>query len=287
MLFRNYGSTNEKLSIVGFGGIMLDKVAQSDANDYVAEAIDYGVNYFDVAPTYGDAEDKLGPALKPYRDKVFLACKTGERTKQEAKAELHRSLEKLKTDRFDLYQLHAMTTEEDFQQAMGPNGALEAFLDAREQGLVRYLGFSAHSVEVALKLIEHFEFDSCLVPVNFVNWFNGDFGMQIVERANHKGMGVLAIKAMAKTLVPEGEEKPNPRCWYAPIEEKEIAKLAYRYTLSQPITAAIPPGDIKLFRWGIEAITDFKPVTDEEVAKLKDYAKGVAPVFSYPHVQEA
>lgn len=280
MLYRPYGKTHEELSIIGFGGIMLDRLTQEQANEYVAEAIDYGINYFDVAPSYGDAEDRLGPALQPYRKNVFLACKSGERTKKGAQKELEQSLEKLCTDYFDLYQLHSMTTEEDFKISMSPDGALETLIEAQEQGIVKYLGFSAHSVEIAMKLLEAFPFDSVLFPVNFVNWFEGNFGLQVVEKANRQGMGVFAIKAMAESLVAEGSKPPNPRCWYVPLDDKEMAQRALCYTLSQNITAAIPPGDIHLFRWAIEAVENFQPITQEEIEVLKKYAKGREPVFS-------
>ena len=149
---RILGKTGEELSIIGFGGLVVCGTEQSEANAIVSEAIDKGVNYFDVAPSYcgGQAEERLGPALKEFRKAVFLACKTGKRDKEGAAAELHQSLKKLQTDYFDLYQLHAMTTEDDLQKAMGPGGAIETFVEAKEQGLVRYLGFSAHSAEIAL-----------------------------------------------------------------------------------------------------------------------------------------
>lgn len=280
MLYRPYGKTDEHLSIVGFGGIIVDQLEQGQANNYVAEAVDYGINYFDVAPSYGHAEDRLGPALQPYRKEVFLACKSGDRTKKGALMELQQSLKKLRTDYFDLYQLHSMITEEDFETAMSPDGALETLLLAREQGLVKYLGFSAHSVEIALKLLDSFSFDSALFPVNFVNWFEGNFGLQVVEKANMQGIGMLAIKAMAKSLVPKGSKPPNPRCWYAPIDDKEEAQLAFRYTLSQNVTAAIPPGDMNLFRWAVEAVENFQPVTAKEVEVLREYAKGREPIFN-------
>jgi aryl-alcohol dehydrogenase-like predicted oxidoreductase len=149
---RPLGNTGAELSIIGFGGIVVMNVEPSEAADRVAEAVDRGVNYFDVAPSYGNAEERLGPALEPYRDRVFLACKTQKRTRDEAAQELRESLQRMRTDHFDLYQLHAMTTREDLETATGPGGALEAFVAAREQGLIRHIGFSAHNVDVALAL---------------------------------------------------------------------------------------------------------------------------------------
>jgi aryl-alcohol dehydrogenase-like predicted oxidoreductase len=148
------------LSIIGFGGIVVTNATMEEAAARVGAAIDGGINYFDVAPSYGNAEQMLGPALAPYRNDVFLACKTGKRDRAGAEAELKQSLQHLQTDHFDLYQLHAMSTAEDVERAFGPGGAMEAFVAARDAGLVRYLGFSAHSAEVALDALSRFPFDS-------------------------------------------------------------------------------------------------------------------------------
>ncbi|NPV52990.1 MAG: aldo/keto reductase [Firmicutes bacterium] len=276
---RMLGRTGEEVSIIGFGGIVVMNLEQGEANSIVAEAIDRGINYFDVAPSYGNAEDRLGPAIEHRRDGIFLACKTGKRRKAEASAELRESLRKLRTDHFDLYQLHGMATEEDFEQAMGPGGAIEALIEAREEGLVRHLGFSAHSVEIALKLIDAFEFDTVLFPVNWVNYFNAGFGPQVLERAQMKGMGCLAIKAMARTLVPEGRERRYAKCWYEPVDDPELAALALRFTLSQPVAAAIPPGEPALFRVALDVGERFTRISAAEIEVLRERVKGLEPIF--------
>ncbi len=277
---RPLGSTGAELSIVGFGGVVVMNETQSDADDLVAEAIDCGVNYFDVAPSYGDAEDRLGPALEPYRENVFLACKTGKRTKAEAAAELRESLARMRTDHFDLYQLHAMTTREDLETAMGPGGALEAFVEARDAGLIRHIGFSAHSVEIACELMDQYDFASVLFPLNWMEYQNAGFGPQVVEKAIQKGVGRLALKAMARQKWPEGADKSAfPKCWYEPCVDPEEAAMALAFTLSQPITAAIPPGDPSLFRLALEVTQRFPPITDAEREELHERAKGLEPFF--------
>jgi aryl-alcohol dehydrogenase-like predicted oxidoreductase len=276
---RALGKTGEELSIIGFGGIIVTDVTPEEASASVAEAIDRGINYFDVAPSYGNAEERLGPALEPYRDRVFLACKTGRRDKAGAEEELHRSLERLRTDHFDLYQLHAMTSDEDFEQATGPGGALEAFVEAREQGLVRYLGFSAHSAETAIRLMDAFPFDSILFPTNYVLYSQAGFGPQVVAKAEEKGIGRLCLKAMARTSWPEGAAKTHSKCWYEPITDPEEAALALRFTLSQPVTAAIPPGHRDLFRLACDVADAFTPITDEEREELFRRAEGLNPIF--------
>lgn len=281
---REYGKTGEQLSIIGFGGIVVDAVEQPIANASVSKAIDSGINYFDVAPTYGNAEEHLGPALKPYRKDIFLACKTGKRDKEGAAAELRESLKKLETDYFDLYQLHAMSKEEDIEKVMGPGGAMEAFTEAREQGLVRYLGFSAHSAEVALALMDQFDFDSILFPINWVCYFNGKFGPKVIEKAHKKEMGILALKAMARTNIKKGEEKEFPKCWYHPMTDIEETKLALRFTLSEPITAAIPPGDPVLFQRAVDLAPKLQPISKEERNILEQWARDIQPIFKAKNV---
>ncbi len=280
MLKRQYGNTGEMLSIIGFGGIVVAKTEQAAANNLVAEALDRGVNYFDVAPTYDDAEDRLGPALVGKRDKIFLACKTTMRTRKEAEQELHQSLRKLQTDHFDLYQLHAVNTKADVETAMGSEGVLEAVLAAQEEGLIRYVGFSSHTVEAALTLMDMFAFNSVLFPLNWAGFFNANFGPQVLEKATAKGMGKLALKAMAHTRWQEGEERTYQKTWYRPIDERELASLALRFTLSQDITAAIPPGEASLFQMALDIAEDFAPLNKLELARLKEIAQGVTPVFT-------
>jgi aryl-alcohol dehydrogenase-like predicted oxidoreductase len=276
---RALGDTGEQLSIVGFGGIVVMDVEPAEASRLVAEAVDRGVNYFDVAPSYGNAEERLGPALRPYRDQAFLACKTGKRDRQGAAEELRASLARLQTDHFDLYQLHALTTREEMEQALGPGGALEAFVEARDAGLIRYIGFSAHSVETALAAMDRFSFDSILFPTNYVLYHQAEFGPQVVERARQKGVGRLALKAMARTQWVEGQPRGFSKTWYEPISDPHEAELALRFTLSQPITAAVPPGEAALFRMAMEFAERFRPLEPQELDELRRRASSLTPIF--------
>ena len=285
---RELGKTGESLSVLGFGGIVVMGGTQKDADQRVAEAIERGVNYFDVAPTYGrgEAERKLGPALKSYRDKVFLACKTQKRDKEGAAAELRSSLKVMQTDHFDLYQLHAIShVERDVGRALGPGGAIEAFLEAREQGLIRHIGFSAHSAEAALKAIESGVFDTLLYPVNFVCHFNSRFDQPVLAAGRAKGMGLLALKAMARTAWPGGvrrQDRPHPKCWYQPSSDPAEAALALRWTLSQGVTAAIPPGDERLFQLALNVAAKDRPLDPAEDKTLQKLAAGLQPIFPKP-----
>jgi aryl-alcohol dehydrogenase-like predicted oxidoreductase len=278
---RPLGKTGERLSIFGFGGTAVMSVEQSFANNLVAEAFDRGINYFDVAPTYGSAQERLGPALEPYRNRCFLACKTNRRDKAGVEAELDNSLKLLRTDHLDLYQHHALTKTEDLDKVFGPNGAMEAFLSAQKAGKVRFLGFSAHSVETALAAMDRARFDTILFPANYVLFSKANFGPQVLEHARGKGMGFLAIKAMARgkypASLPEGQR--TPKCWYEPCTLPEEASLAWRWTLSQPITAAVPPGNPAWFRLAMDLAQSFQPVTEAETKRLLAHAGGAEPLF--------
>lgn len=277
---RELGRTGEKLSIIGLGGVVYMNEPQEMADRVVKEALDYGVNYFDVAPTYGNAEELLGPSLKPYRDRVFLACKTQQRDALGAEEELHRSLRRLGTDHVDLYQLHALTKTEDVDLALGPRGAVEAILKAREEGKVRFIGFSAHSSEAALRAMSGYDFDTILFPVNYVCMLQAGFGQEVVRKARGRKMGILAIKALARQPWPDqGLREKWPKCWYQPVTSPEEANLALRFSLSQPITAAVPPGDVRLFRMALGIARDFSPLNSSEEKTLRLWAASLNPLF--------
>jgi aryl-alcohol dehydrogenase-like predicted oxidoreductase len=279
---RPYGNTGINLSMVGFGGLLVTDETAAEASRIVSEAIDAGINYFDVAPTYGNAEEMLGPALQPYRKDVFLACKAEDRTASGAEELLHHSLGLLKTDYFDLYQLHAVTTNEDVEQILGPGGALETLVAAREKGIVRHLGFSAHSETAAMALMDAFDFDSILFPVNWVTWNTGRFGKRVIDSAHERGLAILALKTLAKrTWNDEGERKAvAPKSWYHPVESYEEARLAARFTWSRPITAAVSPGHERYLKWLIKAANEFTPISEDEERLLAERARDLSPIFA-------
>ncbi len=258
------------LSILGLGGMLLVNMGQSAANRIISESIDQGVNYFDVAPFYGDgqAQRTMGIALAPYRKRIFLACKTLERSAKGAWAELEESLRCLRTDHFDLYQFHAVSDREEVDEVFAPGGALEAFLQARSKGKIRYIGFSAHSVEAAMAMLGRFRFDSVLFPVNFICYARGNFGPQVVGKAKELEVALLAIKAMAHGPWRRGEKRKYPNCWYRPIEDRELARQALRFALSEGVTAVVPPGDERLFRLALELAPGLSPLSDDERREL-------------------
>jgi len=275
------------LSIVGFGAIVLMGQEQSAANDEVARSVARGINYFDVAPSYGkgEAERKLGPALKPWRDQVFLACKTGERDAAGARAELENSLKTVQTDHFDLYQLHNMHKPDDIETVFAPGGVMELLVKARDEGKVRYLGFSAHDEDIALELLDRFEWDSVLFPINYVCFANSGFGPRLLEKAKQKNVARLALKALAHTPWDSKEQKKASgytKCWYRPIDDLEQVRKALYFTLSQDVTSAIPPGAEEVYRMAESLAAGFKRLSDKEQAALLASAKDLNPLFPRP-----
>ena len=278
---RTLGKTGEQLSIIAFGGIVVMNEETGAASNIVAEAVDRGINYFDIAPSYGNAQERLGPALAPYRKNVFLACKTEGRTRDDSRKQLEESLRLLKTDHVDLYQFHAFTKMKELDQVLGPGGAMETMEAAKKEGKIRYIGFSVHSQETALAALDRYNFDTILFPVNWVLFTQADFGPRILKKAQEKQMGILALKAMAKTVWPADEKKnhPEPKCWYQPARFPDEATLGLRWTLGHPITAAIPPGDEKYFRLAMDVAQNYKPLEPHEAQALLTGGHGVEPIF--------
>lgn len=273
------------LSIIAFGGIVVCKMPQDEGSRRVAQAYDRGVNYFDCAPSYfdGEAETKLGEALRPYRQKVFLAEKTTARDAKGARAELEQTLRRFHTDHVDLYQFHAVGSMDDVDKILAPGGAAETFLAAKKEGKARHLGFSAHNAPAALRLMDALSLDSVLFPVNVNAWENGGFGPQILAKAKAKGMARMALKALAFGLWPASSKESDrkyPKCWYQPIDDREMARLALRFTLNQEITAAVPPGDERIFDLALElAARPLPRLSETELASLKTKVSALEPVF--------
>jgi len=273
------------LSIIAFGGIVVCGLSQEEANRRVAQAYNRGVNYFDCAPSYfdGEAEIKLGQALVPYREKVFLAEKTMHRDAKGAREELEQTLRRFHTDHVDLYQFHAVSSMEDVDGILAPGGAAETFFGARKEGKVRHLGFSAHNAPAALRLMDALELDSVLFPVNVNAWENGGFGPQILAKAKSKGMARMALKALAYGKWPadlKESDRKYAKCWYQPIDDREMARLALRFTLNQEITAAVPPGDERIFDLALELASQSLPaLSGAELSGLKTRISSLEPVF--------
>ena len=285
---RVLGRTGEKVSVVGFPGLALTHYDQDRCNAGLLDAFKRGINYYDVAPAYGKdgiCEVKMGIGLKAAkidRSSIFLACKTKMRDKEGARFELERSLKRLKTDHFDLYQMHCLRTPEEVKEALGPGGAIETFLEAKKEGKVRYLGFSAHTTRGALDVMNGFRFDTAMFPINFVEVFKMGFGEPVLELARKQGVAVIAIKPMSKGPWPQGTKDADKtrKWWYRATESQYDTDLAMRYTLSkEPVVAGIPPSFLDLVDTAIEAGRSYRPIKEEETVKLKAIAKDCTSLF--------
>ncbi|MFW5686698.1 MAG: aldo/keto reductase [Halanaerobium sp.] len=275
MKFRKLGKTALNVSEISFGGIMLMDTPQKEANQIVETAVKKGINFFDVGPTYGNAQNILGPALKPFRDKVYLANKTEPgQTKNQVRKDMEESLRLLETDYFDLYQLHEVTDEDALNSALGNGGALEAIIKAKEEGLVKNIGFSAHKEWAALKLIKSYDFDTVMFPINWNYWFNYNQGPQVIKKAREKEMGIIAIKALAQRQWQDGRQN-NYNTWYKPIyDNQRLAELALKFTLSQDVDTAVSPGDKRMLDLALniyeENNEDLK-ISEAELEELKGF----------------
>ncbi len=279
---RPLGETGIDLSIIIMSGILLRHIDQKAADKVVADSIEAGINYFDTAVNYGDSEEKLGPALKPYREEVFLATKTGRRSARGAKEELDNSLKRLKTSHLDLYQLHSLSdVERDVKAALSKDGAIQPILEAQKAGVIRYIGFSAHSPEAALYAMRNFDFDTILYPVNFTCHYQGNFDQEVLEEARNRNVNILAIKAMAKQRWQSNGNRQRWQTWYEPIVEPELAKMALSWTLfHSDVIAAAPPGNEKLYRLAMAIAPECQKLNEKKNEELKELSAELHPLFT-------
>ena len=273
---RRLGKTGHMSTVVAFGGAALWKVSQAEADAAIELAMEHGVNHFDVAPSYGQAEVRLGPWMEEHHKGIFLACKTRERSKARAWESTKRSLETLRVGRFDLFQLHGVDDLETLNVALGPGGALEAVLEAREQGLVRYIGITGHRALVQVEALQRFDFDTVLFPLNRVlaaqlNDMNDFF--PLLDLARQKDVGTIAIKTVA--MRPWEGPMHMYRTWYEPFDEQTEVDQSLWYALSQGITTAAMPSGVCLWPSLLDSAERFTPLgareQDEAVAAVERY----------------
>jgi len=278
---RSLGRTGQRSTIVSLGGaIFIGKPEQKEADAFIKLALDRGVNHIDVAPTYGDAEIQLGKWVREYRKNIFLACKTRNRTRKEAAEELGRSLEHLQTDHFDLYQLHGLDKPDELETALGPDGAIQAILEAKRQGLVKYIGITSHNPVNIMRALKRFDFDTVLLPVNCVlrahSQPENDY-QPVLALAREKGIGVIAMKAIAKGPWPN--EKRPYKTWYQPFDTQKEIDEALWFALSQDVTTATSSSDIGLATMMINAAERFTPVSKEKQTELVSKVSSSKPLF--------
>lgn len=281
---RRFGRSGHMSTVAIFGAAAFYAVTQAQADAAMELVIAAGVNHIDVAPTYGQAEERLGPWLARERARFFLGCKTTERSKETAAAELRRSLERLRVDSFDLYQLHAVNSMEELDQVTAPGGALEAAIEARAEGLTRFIGITGHGLQapaVFLEALERFDFDSVLFPLNFVLYAHPAYRRQAAEllrRCRAGDVGVMAIKAIAKR--PWGDRPRAYSTWYEPFDDAWHIQQAVNFALSQDVTGLCTAGDVTLLPPFLEACARFTPLSTVEQEELLATTADVESIFS-------
>lgn len=260
----DFGKTGHESTRVIFGAAALGSVSQDEADRTLELILKYGINHIDTAASYGEAELRIGPWMKEHRQKFFLATKTGERTYQKAKDEIHHSLERLRVDQVDLIQLHNLADETEWHTAMGEGGALEALIEAREQGLVRFIGVTGHGLGIPVmhqRSLAKFDFTSVLLPYNFVTIQNSQYHSDfeaLLKICKDREIAVQTIKSITRR--PWGETQPHTRStWYEPLESQEDINAAVNWVLSNPHVFLNTVGDIQVLPKVLEAASLFEP----------------------------
>ena len=279
-----FGSTGHQSTRTLFGAAALSDVSQEAADRAMETVLSYGVNHVDTAASYGDAELRLGPWMERYRHDLFLATKTGERRKAEAADEIRRSLERLRTDRVDLIQLHNLVDAGEWEVAMGPGGALEAAIEARDEGLVRFIGVTGHGIEVAARhkqSLERFPFDSVLLPYSYVMMRNPAYAADfeaLMAVCEERGVAVQTIKAITRR--PWGPRPQDRATWYQPLEDPDAIRLSVHWVLGRPGVFLNTVGDVNILPRVLEEASTFRErPSDAEMERLIE-EKEMEPLFT-------
>ncbi len=284
MEYRVLGRTGFKTSILAIGGCGPGIAPNLEEGLKAFEnALEKGINVVDIAPSYGEAETRLGRLIRENRERLIITEKTLERTREEAWRELRRTLFRFNVKSLDVYQFHAVSTMEELEKIFSEEGAMKAFLEARDQGFIKYIGITAHSdMRIVVKALEKFDFDTVLIPVNVGSVINSapenDF-KPILKIARDRDVGVIAIKAIAKRRWV-GEKKYQT--WYEPLEEQEDIDKAVWFTLSQdPVATYSMACDIRLWPKIISAGERFRRLSPEDQEAIVNYfrSKGAKPLF--------
>ncbi|MXR40431.1 aldo/keto reductase [Halobaculum sp. WSA2] len=279
---RPLGNTGHDSTVMTFGTIALNWLEQEGANQMVEHVLDYGVNHFDVAPTYGDAELKLEPKLRQHREEIFLGCKTGERDYEGAWQRLEQSLDRLGVEKIDLYQVHGLEYDEELDEITGDGGALEAFREAKAEGLIDYIGLTSHSrPSLILNAIDRIDdLESVMFPLNPVVAGKDDEEHDyeaVLRRANEENIGTLGIKAFAAESWPDTDELPErdrPFCnWYRPVCSPDAIRDRFDFAASQGLTSVVSAGDPKLVTMILEAAADYDGLDEAAQRSLIEAAR--------------
>ncbi len=287
MEMRRLGRLGHQSSVLIYGAAALGEVSQDVADRSIQEALDGGINHFDVAASYGDAELRLGPWMPQIRDRIFLATKTGQRGRDAAWQEINASLERLQTDRVDLIQLHAVGDLAELDAATGPDGALEAAVRAQSEGLVGAVGITGHGRDAAAthrEALRRYPFATVLTPLNPVLWrdeqFRADY-TALVEEVRQQDAGLMTIKTVSRRNWPDGADHSHTT-WYEPYHDQTRITATVSWVLShEEVTGIATAGDVRLLGMTLEAERNRIPVAEVE-AQLAGDADYASPFISMP-----
>ncbi len=279
---RRLGRTGHMVSLLTFGGFALHRITQKEADRLIETALESGITNVDVAPGYREAESHIGSWVKRHGKKFFLGCKTAARDKKSAWDSIKKSLETLNVDSFDLFQLHGVSDTGTLDKAMGPGGALEAIIEAREQGLVRFIGITGHNPFIQEIALQRFDFDTVMFPLNRVHaaHFNqwNDW-RTLLKSTRRKDVGIFAIKSIAKQAWPEpGLAFQKANTWYEPFTDTEEIEKSICYTLSQDISSLVLTSEWRLWPVIIDTTNRFKPLNKELQAEYVSEATQYEPL---------
>ena len=281
---RRFGRTDHMSTIAIFGGAAFWEISQEAADKVMEQVIEAGINHIDIAPSYGQAEERVGPWMLRERDRFFLGCKTMERTKQGAWDEMQRSLKLLKTETFDLYQCHAITSMEELDAVTMKGGALEAFVEARQRDLIKYIGITGHGADapkIYLEALKRFDFDSVLFPLNFIQMGNPDFrnnAETLIAECKSKDVGTMIIKTITKG--PWGERQKTATTWYEPFDKSDEIQRAVNFAMSHEVTGLCTAGDTRILHLVLQACENFKRLEKIEMAEMIQSAQKHEPLFT-------
>ncbi len=279
-----FGRTGHLSTRTIFGAAALGNVSQDVADEACTLLLAYGINHIDTAASYGDAELRIGPWMAEHRRHFFLATKTGERTYQAAHDQIRKSLERMRVDSVDLIQLHNLVDEQEWETAMGDDGALKAAIEAREEGLVRFIGVTGHGVEVAAmhkRSLERFDFDSVLLPYNYVMMQNEKYAEDfeaLMEMCKERNVAVQTIKSLTKRPWSEGQEHYTST-WYEPFMEQDDIDLAVSWVLGRPGVFLNTSSDVGLLAKILDAANRFVRRPDDEEMQALMERHEAAPLF--------
>jgi aryl-alcohol dehydrogenase-like predicted oxidoreductase len=281
---RRFGRTNHESTVAIFGAAAFWEIPQEDADRVMEQVIEAGVNHIDIAPSYGQAEERVGPWMKRERGRFFLGCKTMERTKEGAWEELRQSLKRLQTESFDLYQCHAVTTMEELDSVTMKGGALDAFVEARREGLIKFIGITGHGAnapQIYLEALRRFDFDSVLFPLNFVQMANPEYrkdAEELIATCKAKDVGTMVIKTI--TRGPWGEKQKTAATWYEPFDTNEEIQKAVNFALSYDVTGLCTAGDTRILPLVLKACENFTRLNPSQIEEMIESGRQYEPLFA-------